>query len=66
MIPTSHAKKKSKKSKKDLSKRPVFSKYSSPHRAEVVELVDTLGSGSSEGNLVGVRLSPSAPREHKG
>ena len=32
-----------------------------PHRAEVVELVDTLGSGSSEGNLVGVRLSPSAP-----
>ena len=29
--------------------------------AEVVELVDTLGSGSSEGFLVGVRLSPSAP-----
>ena len=34
--------------------------------AEVVELVDTLGSGSSSGNGVGVRLSPSAPRESKG
>ena len=35
-------------------------------RAEVVELVDTLGSGSSSGNGVGVRLSPSAPSESKG
>ena len=34
-------------------------------RAEVVELVDTLGSGSSSGNGVGVRLSPSAPMESK-
>ena len=33
--------------------------------AEVVELVDTLGSGSSSGNGVGVRLSPSAPMESK-
>ena len=30
-------------------------------RAEVVELVDTLGSGSSGGSSVGVRVSPSAP-----
>ena len=30
-------------------------------RAEVVELVDTLGSGSSTRKGVGVRLSPSAP-----
>ena len=30
-------------------------------RAEVVELVDTLGSGSSEGSFMGVRVSPSAP-----
>ena len=30
-------------------------------RAEVAELVDALGSGSSEGSLVGVRVSPSAP-----
>ena len=29
--------------------------------AEVVELVDTLGSGSSAGNGMGVRVSPSAP-----
>ncbi len=29
--------------------------------AEVVELVDTLGSGSSGGSSVGVRVSPSAP-----
>ncbi len=34
--------------------------------AEVVELVDTLGSGSSSGNGVGVRVSPSAPMESKG
>lgn len=33
--------------------------------AEVVELVDTLGSGSSSGNGVGVRVSPSAPMESK-
>ena len=32
-----------------------------PLHAEVVELVDTLGSGSSGGSPVGVRLSPSAP-----
>ena len=30
--------------------------------AEVAELVDALGSGSSEGSLVGVRVSPSAPQ----
>lgn len=30
-------------------------------RAEVVELVDTLGSGSSSRKGVGVRVSPSAP-----
>ncbi len=29
--------------------------------AEVVELADTLGSGSSGGNSVGVRIPPSAP-----
>ena len=29
--------------------------------AEVVELVDTLGSGSSGGDPVGVRVPPSAP-----
>ena len=33
----------------------------SPFHAEVVELVDTLGSGSSEGSFMGVRVSPSAP-----
>ncbi len=32
-----------------------------PPRAEVVELVDTLGSGSSSRKGVGVRVSPSAP-----
>ena len=32
-----------------------------PFHAEVVELVDTLGSGSSGGFPVGVQLSPSAP-----
>ena len=32
-------------------------------RAEVVELVDTLGSGSSSRKGVGVRVSPSAPVE---
>lgn len=31
-----------------------------------MELVDTLGSGSSPGNGVGVRVSPSAPYEDKG
>ncbi len=30
-------------------------------RAEVAELVDALGSGSSPGLRVGVRVSPSAP-----
>ena len=30
-------------------------------RAEVAELVDALGSGSSWGSPVGVRVSPSAP-----
>ena len=34
-----------------------------PFHAEVVELVDTLGSGSSEGSFMGVRVSPSAPVE---
>ena len=39
--------------------------YLLPISAGVVELVDTLGSGSSSGNGVGVRLSPSAPMESK-
>jgi hypothetical protein len=30
--------------------------------AEVAELVDALGSGSSEGFLMGVQVSPSAPQ----
>ncbi len=34
-------------------------------RAEVAELVDALGSGSSEGSLVGVRVSPSAPPKNR-
>ncbi len=34
--------------------------------AEVVELVDTLGSGSSGRRAVGVRVSPSAPIKSKG
>ncbi len=34
--------------------------------AEVVELVDTLGSGSSVRRDVGVRVSPSAPKNEKG
>jgi hypothetical protein len=29
--------------------------------AEVAELVDALGSGSSEGSLIGVRVPASAP-----
>ena len=45
--------------KKKLASRLCFA-YTS-FRAEVVELVDTLGSGSSPGNGVGVRVSPSAP-----
>lgn len=36
----------------------------SPFHAEVVELVDTLGSGSSRGSSVGVRVSPSAPSKN--
>ncbi len=35
--------------------------YSRLLDAEVAELVDALGSGSSEGFLVGVQISPSAP-----
>ena len=31
------------------------------HQAEVAELADALRSGRSEGNLVGVQISPSAP-----
>ena len=34
-------------------------------RAEVAELVDALGSGSSRGSPVGVRVSPSAPNERQ-
>ncbi len=34
--------------------------------AEVAELVDALGSGSSRSTPVGVRVSPSAPLEIKG
>ena len=30
-------------------------------RAEVADLADALGSGSSEGNLLGVQIPPSAP-----
>ena|GEM_PF-5444012 len=33
----------------------------SPESAEVAELADALGSGSSEGNLMGVQIPPSAP-----
>ncbi|VTR65114.1 hypothetical protein DESC_290184 [Desulfosarcina cetonica] len=33
-------------------------------RAEVAELVDALGSGSSWGSPVGVRVSPSAPNRN--
>ena len=35
--------------------------YYTFHHAEVAELVDALGSGSSGGFPVGVRVSPSAP-----
>ena len=38
----------------------MFSAFYVP-RAEVAELVDALGSGSSRGIPVGVRVSPSAP-----
>ncbi len=48
-----------KNQKKDLPSRSEKRKYS--FHAEVVELVDTLGSGSSSRKGVGVRLSPSAP-----
>ena len=34
--------------------------------AEVAELVDALGSGSSGGSLMGVRVSPSAPKTNQG
>lgn len=36
----------------------------SSFHAEVVELVDTLGSGSSGGSPVGVQISPSAPSKN--
>ena len=46
-----------------LPRRAGFYKHLLLHRnAEVVELVDTLGSGSSPRKGVGVRVSPSAPR----
>lgn len=48
-----------KKQKKDLPSQPEKRRYLC--HAEVVELVDTLGSGSSSRKGVGVRLSPSAP-----
>ena len=37
-----------------------------PFHAEVVELVDTLGSGSSEGSFMGVRVSPSHHKKASG
>ena len=40
-------------------------RFRDPLRAEVVELVDALVSETSESNLVGVRLPPSAPFENK-
>ena len=49
-------------SKKILAKRNIFGYLSL--RAEVVELVDTLGSGSSSRKGVGVRVSPSAPSKN--
>ena len=45
--------------RKKLERKSIFNK------AEVVELVDTLGSGSSAGNGMGVRVSPSAPTRKK-
>ncbi len=45
--------------KKYLTKSPLAIIFTP--RAEVAELVDALGSGSSGRMLVGVRLSPSAP-----
>lgn len=50
--------------KKSLPRRGDCCRYLS--RAEVVELVDTLGSGSSSRKGVGVRVSPSAPSESNG
>ena len=47
------------KVEKKLAKDPLSAYILS--RAEVVELVDTLGSGSSSRKGVGVRVSPSAP-----
>ena len=38
-------------------------RFRDPLRAEVVELVDALVSETSESNLVGVRLPPSAPKD---
>jgi opacity protein-like surface antigen len=39
----------------------VFRRYFEAFGAEVAELVDALGSGSSGGNAVGVQIPPSAP-----
>lgn len=49
-----------KNKKKDLHRKKL-ERTSILNKAEVVELVDTLGSGSSAGNGMGVRVSPSAP-----
>lgn len=49
-----------KNKKKDLHRKKL-ERTSILNKAEVVELVDTLGSGSSEGSFMGVRVSPSAP-----
>ena len=49
-----------KNKKKDLHRKEL-ERTSIHSKAEVVELVDTLGSGSSAGNGMGVRVSPSAP-----
>lgn len=53
-----------KNKKKDLHRKKL-ERTSILNKAEVVELVDTLGSGSSAGNGMGVRVSPSAPTRKK-
>ncbi len=47
-----------------LTGKPSTDIHSFPDRAEVVELVDTLGSGSSAGSRVEVRVLSSAPSKN--